>query len=384
MADRFTEVTTRSWGSRVGGSFKGVLVGLLFTVAAFPLLWWNEGRAIDRTHTIAEARCLVAEIASDRVDPAHEGAIVHLTGLADTQEVLSDPLFAASARAIQLRRRVEMYQWTERTSSKTTTNVGGSETTETTYSYSKTWSEQWIDSSRFRHPADHTNPSEMPYRSETWQASRVTLGAFQLAPVFVRQIDGFEPLSITDSRGAPAGFAIHASGYYKGSPDAPAVGDLRVSFAVARPTQVSLIGRQDGQTVGTARLAKGTIDLLELGTLDAMTLLAHADRSNLILTWLIRAGGVLLLWIGLAVILAPLRVLADVVPFLGRLVGAGTGLVAGLLAVALGAITIAIAWIFYRPILAAILIGVAVAALALLGLRTRGAGQTKPVAPHLS
>ena len=40
-----TEVSVESWGSRLGGAFKGILVGIILFILAFPLLFWNEGRA---------------------------------------------------------------------------------------------------------------------------------------------------------------------------------------------------------------------------------------------------------------------------------------------------------------------------------------------------
>ncbi|MBK1720148.1 TMEM43 family protein [Thiocystis violacea] len=383
MADHFTETTTRSWSSRIGGSLKGILVGFILVLAAFPLLWWNEGRAIDRTQTLETGRKTVVAVESDRLDPAREGQLIHIAGLATTEEVLSDPLFDLSLSAIKLRRQVEMYQWVEESRSTTTKNVGGSETTETTYDYRRNWSERWIDSSRFKHPADHANPPSMPYASETKQASRVKVGAFNLAPVFVTQINPFQALPITQKGRVPEGFELHGGGYYQGSPTAPRVGDLRVSFSVVEPSQVSLIGRQAGRGIETARLPKGQIALLELGRVDATTMFDHADTANRFLTWAIRAGGLLLLWIGFGMILAPLKVLADVVPFIGRLVGAGTGLIAALLAVALGALTIAIAWVLHRPLLAGLLLALAVVALAIGAFRMRSAPRT-PRAPGVA
>lgn len=36
--DTFTEVTTESWLGRIGGAFKGIVVGLVLFIAAFPML----------------------------------------------------------------------------------------------------------------------------------------------------------------------------------------------------------------------------------------------------------------------------------------------------------------------------------------------------------
>ena len=55
----------------------------------------------------------------------------------------------------------------------------------------------------------------------------------------------------------------------------------------------------------------------------------------------------------------PLSVLGDVIPLVGTIIGAGTGLVAFILGLAWSLIVIAIAWVRYRPIVAGILIAIA-------------------------
>jgi hypothetical protein len=65
-------------------------------------------------------------------------------------------------------------------------------------------------------------------------------------------------------------------------------------------------------------------------------------------------------------VLKPLSVLADVLPILGNIVEIGNGLVAGVIALVCSLVTIAIAWIFYRPVLAIVLLLVAGAAIFLL------------------
>ena len=52
--DEFSEVTTVSWFSRIKESVKSVLVGVLLFCASFPLLWWNEGRAVQTARSLDE------------------------------------------------------------------------------------------------------------------------------------------------------------------------------------------------------------------------------------------------------------------------------------------------------------------------------------------
>ena len=41
-----TETETISWGSRLGSSFKGMLVGVALFIVGFPVLFWNEGNSV--------------------------------------------------------------------------------------------------------------------------------------------------------------------------------------------------------------------------------------------------------------------------------------------------------------------------------------------------
>ena len=53
------------------------------------------------------------------MDSSNDGKLVHLSGKSVTVDVLKDGKFGVSANAIKLKRAVEMYQWKEKTSSKT-------------------------------------------------------------------------------------------------------------------------------------------------------------------------------------------------------------------------------------------------------------------------
>lgn len=61
----------------------------------------------------------------------------------------------------------------------------------------------------------------------------------------------------------------------------------------------------------------------------------------------------MLMFIGALLVLNPLKVFADVIPFLGTLVGVGTGIVAGLFALAAASLVTALAWIAVRPMVGA-------------------------------
>ncbi|MFM8807304.1 MAG: hypothetical protein ACKOJB_00080, partial [Chthoniobacterales bacterium] len=113
MADSIQVTSNSSWFSRLGKAFTGIVVGIILIIVGIALLFWNEGRAVKTYNTLKEGQGLVVDVASDTVDAANDGKLVHLTADAVTDETLVDSDFAISANAIRLRRDVEMYQWKE-------------------------------------------------------------------------------------------------------------------------------------------------------------------------------------------------------------------------------------------------------------------------------
>ena len=91
------------------------------------------------------------------------------------------------------------------------------------------------------------------------------------------------------------------------------------------------------------------------------------------LTWLLRLDGFICMTAGLNLVLRPLSVVVDVLPIVGTIVGAGTGSVAFLIAAPASLLTIAIAWLFYRPLLGITLIVIAVALTVVLKRKLKAA-----------
>ena len=106
--DSFSTTTQQSWGSRLMQSLGGVLVGGALGIGAVVLLFWNEGRAVDRADTLALGAERVIDITADHIDASHEGALVHVGGITTVNGSLRDPLFGIEQAAVRLRRQVEI------------------------------------------------------------------------------------------------------------------------------------------------------------------------------------------------------------------------------------------------------------------------------------
>lgn len=364
-----TVVTRQSWFSRIGGAFKGILIGIVLVVVAFIVLFINEGRAVRRHKTLQEGAGLAVTIDSNTVNEKNNGKLVHVSGLATTDMILTDPIFEVSANAIHLKRDVEMYQWQENVKTETVTKTGGARETTKTYTYEKTWSKDLIDSSDFvDKEGGYVNPSVMLYKPDGWSSPVVTLGAFRLPDVLRDRINNFAKLTLSEENVVPENLGEKArvfdSGFYIGSdPMAPEIGDFRVAFEAVYPTDISIIARQNGNTFETFTTPKTGGKLLELmiGTFSKDAMFESAESANRTLTWILRLVGFFLFFIGFSMIFNPFKVVADVLPFMGKIVGAGVGVISFLLALMLSFLVISFAWIFYRPLIGLPLLIVAVA-----------------------
>lgn len=198
--DTYTEVTTESWGSRLGNSLKGVIVGIILFVAAIPLLFWNEGRAVKTTAALQEAESVCTTLpAIDKVDPQFEGKMVYATGDAVTEDVLSDNMFqGVSRKAIRLRRDVEYYQWEEESSTREEKQVGGGTRKVTTYSYHKRWVSHPINSSHFKRAGHENTVHFHGVEDQTQVAKNVNFGAYTLSDTQINSISGEEDLPLAD------------------------------------------------------------------------------------------------------------------------------------------------------------------------------------------
>ncbi len=368
-ADSYTEYGGRSWGSRLIESIKGILIGFVMFIVAFPVLFWNEGRAVQTAKSLGEGASEVVSVASDNVETTNEGKLVYVTGDATTTDSVSDPKFGVTVSALRLERVAEMYQWKESKTSNSQKHLGGGETTVSNYKYEKVWSPKLINSGGFKQASGHENPQTIPVTNQTWTAKSVTLGAFTLPDVLIDKMDKTERYAADEqavSNAAPDvqnRFKLRQGGYYLGeNPGSPAIGDTRIAFKVVWPATVSIVARQIQNTFEAYQAkAGGSVLLLTYGTVGPDAMFKTAEKANKTLTWIFRAAGFLLMSIGLFLIFNPLAVVADVVPIFGSLLRAGVAGFVGLVASALSLVTISVAWLTYRPLLGIALLVLAAA-----------------------
>lgn len=361
------EVTHQSWFQRLMNSLLAMLIGMVLVIGACCLLFWNEGRAVKTAQALDEGARVVQPLrTAEKVNPAMEGRLVHVTGTARTDCIVRDPVLNLSLSCLSLQRCVEYYQWVEEKESQTRENADGSTTTHTYYTYSQRWVDEPVSSSHFKE-AGHRNTVACRFSCpDTWLAPEVKLGDFRLNPDQVARAGVRRPVNLAQLE-LPAAYAdraaIDSDCLYIGSvtppvPMNPSVGDVRIRWmATASECPVSLVAQQSGNSFKPYEAESGyTVDLLQDGTHTAPAMFEKAHADNTLLTWFLRVGGAFLMFFGVLLLFQFLKVLSSIIPFVGSMVEAGIFVISVLISLCLSLLVIAAAWFFYRPMLAACLI----------------------------
>jgi hypothetical protein len=369
MADTFTTVSSTSFFGRIRDAFVGFIIGPLLLIAAVVLIFWNESHSVRVLKSLKEGAANVVE--ADEFDSNNDGELVHVNGDTKTEQTLSDSVFGVSAQAIRLTRNVQVYAWTEKESTSSSTSATGTKTTKKTYTYEKKWVSSLPSSNHFKQPDGHENPSQMKYKSASFQADNVALGDYVLDPELVGKLTDDKAVSLDkDSLKLPDGAQLSGDTIYIGS-DAennPALGDLRINERIIPNGPVSVVaGQGPKERLAPFQTKAGeAIGLIEPGNKTAAELFTNARSANRTFTWVARIGGLLLLLFGFLLLLGPLSTMSSIVPFLGGIFEAGMFLISLLAAIAIWALLVALAWMVARPLVGGAMLAVALAGIFLL------------------
>lgn len=376
MTNRVVKTTTQGWLSRIMGSFVGVLFGIGLFLGSFFVLWNNEGRT--DLSTIADDS---VAIPAASVDPANEGKLVAASGVLAANEPLGDPDYLRPGAYLTLERDVEMYAWIERTSSTTETNLGGSETTTTEYTYEMGWTSNPANSSNFEVPQGHENPA-LNVQDAEFTASSATVGAFNV---------DLNSLSLPSSRDVALTNEMLASGvrgqvnsnflYLRnGSASTPRVGDVRVSFSgVPSGQNVTTFAKQEGNALVPFVRGNDRLYLAHVGDRQSGIDALHSSYQTT--GWIFRIVGFFMMWIGMGLVSGPLSTFLDVVPIFGKVSRSVIGFITFGVSLLLTIITVVIAMIMHNIIALLLLLLVIIGIGAFLYWRTKSTSPSTPAEP---
>lgn len=361
----YTEKRTISYGSRVKSSFGGIGTGFILLIAATVLLWWNEGRAVKTAKMLEEAEGVAVHMPDVNVyDAEYEGKLIHANGTVITLDSLIDTDFKVGVTGMFMTRDVEYYQWVESESSKTEDKLGGSQEVTTTYTYAKQWTSKPVNSSEFKDP-EYKNANNAGVRCQVenkqLSAQNATIGAYKLPEQMISAFPRSSNLPLKLTLQSDSLRKVNNNVIYFGkNPDAPEVGDVRVEYHyVPAKNVVSLIAKVQGDTFTryTAKNGKSFSSIVA-GERTMEEMFESEKAGNTMLTWVLRILGFILISAGLKMVFDILSTLLKVVPFLSSIMSWGVGLICNIIAFAWTLIVVAIAWLFYRPILSICLLAI--------------------------
>lgn len=385
----YQETITTGYGSRVKQSFKSIATGFTLFLGATAMLWWNEGNSVKTADMLEEAQgvCVVMENPSKK-DASLEGQLVCGTAMAVTEDLLTDKDFGLSVNAISMKRKVEYYQWHETKTEETKEKSDGSEKKIVTYDYRRDWSSTPIGSSKFKQHYGHVNVVLAEFEDGEQWAEHVSFGAYSLNNSLIHSINTYEPLRpdlsddvlrqldktiqasyerhYTKKEGLNSNDLnyVHVSDnqlYLGLEPGSPTVGDVRIKFEKVAPShEVTVVAVVNGDGFGPFKAKNGyMLEKLVMGKKDMDQFFEDEQETNTFNTWAYRILGIIMVIGALKLIFGFVVTLTKIVPFLSTIVGWGVGVICTVLGVVWSLIVIAIAWLFYRPIVGIALLVIA-------------------------
>ena len=140
--------------------------------------------------------------------------------------------------------------------------------------------------------------------------------------------------------------------YFGRVPGSPEVGDVRVTFEKIVPAKVTVMAVVDGDSFKPYKAKNGKrFQTLVMGKKTGDEIIDAEKEANNMWLWALRILGVMLVIAGLKGIFGFLETILKVVPFIANIFGWGVGIVCTVIGVVWSLIIIALAWLFYRPLL---------------------------------
>ena len=148
--------------------------------------------------------------------------------------------------------------------------------------------------------------------------------------------------------------------YFGRVPGSPEVGDVRVTFEKVVPAKVTVMAVVDGDSFKPYKAKNGKrFQTLVMGKKSGDEIIEGEKEANNMILWALRILGIMIIIGGLKGIFGFLETILKVVPFIANIFGWGVGIVCTVVGIVWSLIVIALAWLFYRPVLAICLLAIA-------------------------
>ena len=411
-----TEATVEESEASLSSMIFGPLFGSIFFIFSLIFLWKNE-----RGYVISCKRLNTELEVCGALDPntysqEHDGNLVYLEASTSCDENINDKDFTGigTFNAVKLIKTVEMHQWKENKRKEDRREY---------YDYEMTWSESFIESTSFHEQSNHMNiETNFIRRSDETFSTNVHIGQYFLSDELKKMTKNRKELTITEETLKTAdtkfmkdlqeiGKIMHIQGnyiYVSTNNFQHMSGDLRFSFFEVKCGPTSILAKQNGNSftkfIIPAAIAAGEVsddgnvnneDVCDsrrgccyncwncmckiagiltspineifwifekfLGSKEAIFDEAMREQKSK-RNWF-RLLGWFLNVLGIYIFFSPIYYLLSWIPLVGTLLAALASWVALIFGLIFGSalcmVTIALAWLFYRPLLSLGLITVA-------------------------
>ncbi|UTW56353.1 TMEM43 family protein [Kordiimonas sp. SCSIO 12610] len=276
---------------------------LVFFVTSFVSQSFSDLFAIrfKQNFAIENAHVIDANTSND----SFNDQLVFLSGKVYAPEPLTDQEFSVSSEGIILLRRVEVFQWEE--------DIDRSNAS-TSYTYEHVWSDELIDSTRFRKDG-YDNPSQKPYASKYFINTSVTVGPHKVDQSLLETLIGsqnFQSALSDDELDLIIETKLQnytrSHGFlWSGNPEAPEVGDVRISFGRIMADALTIVAKKSDNEFLPFETKKGPIFIAQQGIVDLEHVFDQRYRQAFGSAVIIVVTGYLFIWVGIVVMLEPLR-----------------------------------------------------------------------------
>ena len=266
------------------------IIGVLLILSSVLLIGYSEYKVIKVLMNRDYLNNEINEVKSTIVDKNNNDKLIFMNGYLILNKDLEDKEFNVSVRTSKLERIVEIYQYKE------------TKEDDETYSYETDWYSELIDSSEFKNDG-FDNPSSMKYENKTYY-NDTYLGAFKLDDKEIDEL-GLDSryLDLDSEFASKNGFNI-SNEYYTTSKDIdfPEVGDIRISFRYNSSSSVSVIARQDNDTLSEYKFNDLLIKKIYNGKLNKEEVIKDIYPLNLVLNILAIVVSIVLSIIGFKIL----------------------------------------------------------------------------------
>jgi len=224
--------------------------------------------------------------------------------------------------AINVKRKVEINQWTETKKSIKVSDGAGGRITRDEYSYGMEWKEDLVNSSNF-HVGGYNNPVNVPIKSEFW-TNETRIYSLGVSGEILKKLDNLNLVKLRDETSnnfeniqKNLNFCDDYSLYIGKNPLNPEVGDMKVQFSsINAPVTVSIIAMKDMDNFLVPILnGNDSVSIIKIGLHSIKQLIESEENSNQKKAWLSRFGFWFLNWFAFLLIAGPLFHLAEFIPF---------------------------------------------------------------------